>query len=121
MYLTGEQYAGIIIPRMADLIVQLNQNPNVPRWEHINLIGFLLNNPCTLGDECDSHFQFSTYTMRFLRNHYFITNEKYDEYYTHCAYPNDKCEEIKKEIETHFLTTGADIRNLYSECLHQEA
>jgi len=32
LYLSGEQYAGIIIPRMAELMVQFNKNPNTPAW-----------------------------------------------------------------------------------------
>lgn len=74
MYLSGEQYAGIIVPRMADIMVELNKNPNTPSWLKVNFKGFILNNPCTMGDECDSHFEFTSYTMKYLRNHYFISN-----------------------------------------------
>lgn len=50
MYLTGEQYAGMTIPRLAKLIVQRNNDRFTPLWEHIKLKGFLLENPCTLAD-----------------------------------------------------------------------
>jgi len=50
LYLSGEQYAGITIPRMAELMVRMNKNPSTPAWEKVKLKGFILNNPCTLGD-----------------------------------------------------------------------
>lgn len=51
MYLTGQQYAGQIVPRIAEIIIEMNRNPNVPAWLKIkNFGGFLLNNPCTEGD-----------------------------------------------------------------------
>lgn len=56
VYLTGAEYAGVTIPYMALYISELNNNPDTPTWEKIQLKGFLLENPCTLGDECDSHF-----------------------------------------------------------------
>lgn len=41
---------------MALYISELNNNPDTPTWEKIQLKGFMVENPCTLGDECDSHF-----------------------------------------------------------------
>ena len=50
LYLTGEQYAGMTIPILAEMIVRHNADKYIPIWTRINLKGFLLENPCTLRD-----------------------------------------------------------------------
>lgn len=50
IYLTGEQYAGITIPQIALLITEINNDPTIPIWQKLKFKGFLLENPCTLGD-----------------------------------------------------------------------
>jgi carboxypeptidase C (cathepsin A) len=77
LYLTGELHTGIIIPMVAKIIVELNNDKYTPMWERIKLKGFLLENPCTMNDECLPGEQYSSYTMEHLRNHYFISREKY--------------------------------------------
>lgn len=42
LYLTGEQYAGMTIPRVAKIIIEKNNNRFTPLWNKINLKGFLL-------------------------------------------------------------------------------
>ena len=73
MYLTGEQYAGVILPFLAKEIVEMNARSSTPASLKIPLKGLLLENPCTLPEECERDFGFSKFSMRFLRNHYFIT------------------------------------------------
>ena len=51
MYLSGEQYAGVIVPRIAQIIVDYNKDPLTPSSMKIKLGGFILNNPITLHDE----------------------------------------------------------------------
>ena len=119
MYLAGTQYAGIIIPRLALNIIDHNRNPQTSAWLRINLNGIYLQNPCTLGDECDSHFQFTSYTVKYLKNHYFLSKEQYDQYWTYCALETSECERVKQKIEANFLLTGADLNNLYKQCLSQ--
>lgn len=58
---------------MAEGIIRHNNDPETPAWTKINLKGILLENPCTLDDECDEHFQFTHYTIQYLMNHYYIT------------------------------------------------
>ena len=91
----------------------------MPIWTRINLKGFLLENPCTLWDECDSHFEYTKYTMEYLKNHYFISNEKYEEYYSKCSLELEGCTEIKHQIENSFIKTGSDLSNIYKECIQQ--
>lgn len=67
------QYAGVTIPRVAKQIVDYNLNPNTPAWVKIKLGGLFLMNPCTFGDECDTHFQFNKYTIKALRDFYFLS------------------------------------------------
>lgn len=50
LYLTGEQYAGITVPYMAKIIVEKNNDRETPVWQKIKLRGFMLENPCTMGD-----------------------------------------------------------------------
>ena len=89
MYLTGEQYAGITIPKLAEAIVEWNSLPDTPAWEKINLKGIFLENPCILGNECDAQFDFSHYQMSYLERHYFISIEKYEEYEKKCVFMSE--------------------------------
>ena len=50
LYLSGEQYAGITVPRVAKMIIEKNNDRFTPMWNKLNLKGFLLENACTLGD-----------------------------------------------------------------------
>lgn len=119
MYLTGYGYAGIIIPKMALNIYQRNRDPQTPAWLRINLSGILLFNPCTLAEECDSHYEFNAFTVRALRNHFFVSKSTYEDYKTYCTLRLSQCDRIEQKIESDFKITGADLRNLYQECLHQ--
>lgn len=73
MYLSGFGYAGIIAPRLAHEIIRHNMDPATPAWLRMNLTGLLLFNPCTLAEECDSTFPFGQFTVRTLRNNFFIS------------------------------------------------
>ena len=84
IYLAGEQYAGVILPYLAREIVEMNNKGSTPLSQKIPLAGLLLENPCTLAEECERDFGFSRYSMKFLRNHYFITEQEYAEYAQEC-------------------------------------
>ena len=80
LHLTGNHYAGVIIPHLAKEIIEHNASPTTPTWQKIKLKGILLDGPCTLPEECDSHFECSPGTVEYLKNHYFISREFYKEY-----------------------------------------
>lgn len=119
MYLAGYGYAGITVPKLALNIFNHNRNPDTPAWLKMNISGILLFNPCTLAEECDSHFEFNQFTVKALRNAFFINKATYDDYQTHCTLRLSECERVEQKIESDFRITGADLRNLYQECLHQ--
>jgi carboxypeptidase C (cathepsin A) len=73
MYISGFGYAGVIAPRLALEIIEHNLHPDTPAWLRMNLTGLLLFNPCTLAEECDSTFPFNQFTVRTLRNNFFIS------------------------------------------------
>jgi carboxypeptidase C (cathepsin A) len=50
LYLSGQQYAGITIPKMAKRIIEINNDRYIPVIQKIKLKGFLLENPCTMRD-----------------------------------------------------------------------
>lgn len=118
MYLTGYGYAGIIIPKLALNIYEHNANPDTPAWLRVNINGMLLFNPCTMGDECDGN-EYNAYTVNALRNSFFISKTLYEDYKTHCTLRLSECTRVEQKIESDFRITGADLRNLYTECLHQ--
>ena len=73
MYLSGVGYAGIIVPKLSLNIIEHNRDPDVPDWDKLNLNGILLFHPCTHSEECDAKVNhFSRFTMRALRNHFFL-------------------------------------------------
>ena len=79
LYLAGNQYAGIIAPKLLRSIYEHNQSPETPSWAKLNsLKGMILFNPCTMADECESHFVFNSYTVDFLHKHFFISDEDYN-------------------------------------------
>lgn len=47
MYLSGFGYAGIIAPKLALYLIQLNKNPDTAAWAKMNINGLLMFNPCT--------------------------------------------------------------------------
>lgn len=119
MYLTGFQYAGITAPKLAVYIIEHNQDPDTAEWLKLNLNGLILFNPCTYAEECDSHFEFNHFTVKALKDHFFINKETYEDYVTHCTLVTPSCEATEQKIASDFWITGADLRNLYMECLHQ--
>lgn len=48
-YITGESYAGIYVPTLANLILKHNQDSDLDR---INLKGVMVGNGCTHPSEC---------------------------------------------------------------------
>ena len=119
MYISGYGYAGMTAPRLALNILEHNLNPNTPAWVRMNINGMLLFNPCTLAEECDSHYDFNAFTVRALRDHFFIDGRTFEDYKTHCTLRLSECDRVEQKIESDFRITGADLRNLYQECLHQ--
>lgn len=77
MYLTGYGYAGITVPKLARNIFEHNRNPLTPAWLRMNISGILLFNPCTLGEECDNYNYFNSFTVKALRNTFFISSSTY--------------------------------------------
>lgn len=77
MYLSGFGYAGITAPKLALNIIDHNRDPDTPAWSRLNLNGMLLFNPCTLAEECDSHFEFNRITVKALRNFFFVDKQAY--------------------------------------------
>lgn len=104
---------------MALYITEKNRDPSTPAWGKIRLRGFLLENPCTLEDECDKHFEFTQYQMTYLYRHYFLSHEKYQEYRDKCLWVTEECEKIRIEIEDAFINMNVDIRNIYKDCFKQ--
>jgi hypothetical protein len=119
MYLTGFQYAGITAPKLALSIIEHNKDPDTPEWIKLNLNGLILFNPCTYAEECDAHFEFNKFTVKSLKDHFFINRETYDDYTSHCTLRTPSCDQAEQKIASDFWVTGADLRNLYMECLHQ--
>ena len=56
-YITGESYAGIYIPLLADTILNFNNKSK----NFINLSGFMIGNACTLASECTDTKYLPTY------------------------------------------------------------
>ena len=119
MYLSGFGYAGIIAPKLALNIIEHNSDPSTPNWLKLNISGLILFNPCTLAEQCDSHFEFNQFTVRALRNNFFISRETFDDYKTHCTLRTSNCDRVQQKIASDFRISGADIHNLFKECLHQ--
>lgn len=118
MYLTGLGYAGITAPMLALDIFDHNQDPNTPAWIKLNLNGLILFNPCTMPDQCTG-YDFNAFTIKALRDHFFISKTDYEDYKTHCTLRLSECGRIEQKIESDFRISGADIRNVYRECLQQ--
>lgn len=51
LYMTGESYAGIYVPYLANEIVKYNKLPS-SKDSIINLKGIMVGNACTDPDEC---------------------------------------------------------------------
>lgn len=94
MYIAGFGHAGIVAPKLALNIIEQNRDESTPAWLKLNLSGIILFNPCTLAQECDSHFEFNQFTVKALRNTYFISAKTYDEYQTHCTLKTSACEKV---------------------------
>jgi hypothetical protein len=94
LYLSGYGYAGIIAPKLALNILKHNQDPDTVAWIKMNLAGMILFNPCTLAEECDNHFEFNSFTVRALRDNYFISKQGYEDYRTHCTLRLSECERV---------------------------
>ncbi len=62
---------------------------------------------------------FTPFTIKALRNNFFISKSLYEDYKTYCTLRTSQCSRVEQQIESNFKITGADLRNLYQECLHQ--
>lgn len=77
-YITGESYAGIYVPFLAQEILRRNRLPT--RDLTINLKGIMIGNACTDPRECyepDKYQSMSLYQYEFLHNHGYITDNLY--------------------------------------------
>jgi carboxypeptidase C (cathepsin A) len=113
MYLSGFGYAGIIAPKLALNIIERNRNPDTPAWIRVNISGLLLFNPCTLPEECDSTFEFNQFTVKALRNNFFIDAATFDDYTSHCTLRTPSCAKAEQSIASNFKIAGADLHNLF--------
>lgn len=52
LYITGESYAGVYIPTLANKIIDYNANPTSDKVSKINLKGLAIGNGCTDTSEC---------------------------------------------------------------------
>ena len=77
LYLAGESYAGIYIPRLAEEILSFNEGTQDNR---MNLRGLLIGNACTHPYECYTPKYYSRFTTDFFFSRGFITEELYQEY-----------------------------------------
>lgn len=120
LYLAGNHYAGIIAPKLLRNIYEHNQDPTKAAWTKLkNIKGMILFNPCTMHDECESHFPFNSYTVDYLHKHFFISDEDKQEFDEECYIRSPSCIHIEEKIEADFRSSGADTRNIFKECLHQ--
>ena len=93
-YISGESYAGVYVPRLAELIVKYNSDA---KNEKINLKGILIGNPL-VNPKAD--IAYST-RIDFMFFHHLISYEQRMEYFDICVNQakEDECSNLKKKLE----------------------
>lgn len=82
-FISGESYAGIYVPYLANEIINRNKLPSTET--KINLVGILVGNACTDPRECyeptsqgpNDPDSMSIYQYQFLNNHGYIIDDDY--------------------------------------------
>ena len=93
LYLSGESYAGIYIPMLADKILQYNQNCTKEE-DKIPLEGIMIGNAYT-----DKNYEEEYGVLDFAFSHGFLSYESRKEFLKYCIeqVDNEKCESIKNK------------------------
>jgi len=117
-YISGESYAGIYIPHLAEAIYLYNTRTttSIP----INLKGIIVGNACTDPSECYTPGANGTslHQYEFLYKHGFYTDADYTRLRAACvlAYNSAYCKQIRNELDKAFDNTKTPIVNIYSKC-----
>lgn len=120
-YMTGESYAGIYIPYLANEIFKHNKLPS-SKESIIKLKGVMIGNACTDPDECYTPGDgMSIYQYEFLYRHTYLTDQDYDHMRASCilGYHSAQCIALRKILDKKFEDTKTSILNIYSPCYYQ--
>lgn len=121
-YITGESYAGIYGPYLANEIVKNNKLPSTET--KIKLKGVMINNACTDPRECyepGNDVDLSIYQYENLYVHGYYTEDDYNAIQAVCilGYKGDACKKVRKTMDAKFYATNTSMLNLYAKCLFQ--
>lgn len=88
---------------------------------HFNLMGLLIGNGCTKREECTTSTYYSRYTTEFFYTRGFLEEAQYTDYKNKCLINEDSesstlCISAQKNIYNNFISTGANIYNIYAKC-----
>lgn len=117
-YISGESYAGIYVPQLAEAIHKYNtlSTTSLP----INLKGLIVGNACTDPSECYTPGPNGTslHQYEFLFKHGFYTDLEYSKMRAACvlAYNSDYCLQIRNQMDDFFTNTKTPILNIYAKC-----
>lgn len=117
LYLAGHGYAGILVPKLAKLIDERNQQSHFMK---MNLKGILLGNPCTDHTECyaSGAEKQSYYHYEYLFNHAFMTDQHWNQFRGSCVldYNSRFCYLARQELDKLFDSTNSSMYNIYAKC-----
>jgi carboxypeptidase C (cathepsin A) len=122
-YITGESYAGIYIPYLANKILSMNKLPET--MIKMNLKGIMINNACTDSRECfepGNDVNLGIYQYENLYIHGYYTEEEYNQITGACmlGYHSTACASVRKVMDAKFYNTNSSMLNLYAKCLYQK-
>lgn len=122
-YMSGESYAGIYIPYLANEILRGNRLPS--SQTKIKLEGIMINNACTDPRECyepGNDINLSIYQYENLYHHGYYTQTEFDRIKGACwlGYGSQACVDVRKTMDKIFYDTNTSMLNLYSKCLYQK-
>lgn len=123
LYLTGESYAGIYVPYLANYIMTQNKLPSTEF--KMNLKGIMINNACTDPRECyepGNDVNMGIYQYENLYRHGYYTEQMFDNIKAACwlGYNSPGCRDIRKIADAKFYATNTSMLNLYAKCLYQK-
>lgn len=116
-YITGESYAGIYVPTLANNILQYNQ---YTPYEHIKLKGIAVGNACT-----DWEYDTTPAFMTMVWTHALIGYDYYNKLVNDCnnfnEWNSEACQNDTQEIYENVIP-NINIYDIYRDCiLHPEA
>ena len=124
-YISGESYAGIYVPYLANEIINRNKLPTTET--KINLKGILVGNACTDPRECyepssQGQDSMSIYQYQYLNNHAYITDDDYQRITGACTlgYTSAECKRLRGIQDKKFDQTLTVVNNIYQPCYHQK-